>query len=133
MTDYLNALNGPDRTRWGTRQVSVTVTEERLRLLVDRQPWQRMLGAHLRAYFFLAYQYALLKLSRVEPFAYPGLLLIDFPANLSEIGISAQENYLLRPFVDLLERDEFKGAQLIAAGRAFAGLSGARQIDLPRR
>jgi hypothetical protein len=133
MTDYLNALNGPDRARWGPRQVSVTVTEERLRLLVDRQPWQRMLGAHLRAYFFLAYQYALLKLCRTEPFAYPGLLLIDFPANLSEIGISAQENYLLRPFVDLLERDEFKGMQLIAAGRAFAGLRGARQIDLPRR
>jgi hypothetical protein len=133
MTDYLNALDAPDRERWGHRNISVVVTEGSLRLLVDRQPWARKLGAHMRAYLFLAYQYALLKLCRSEPFMYPGLLLIDFPANLSELGISDQENYLLQPFVKLLAREDLLGLQLIAAGRAFADLGGARRIDLPRR
>jgi hypothetical protein len=135
MRDYLNELDAPDRERWGERQVAVAVSESSVRFFVDGVPWKRKVGAHLRAYFFLAYQYALLKLCRTEPFTYPGFAAIDFPVNLSEeFGISDQENYLLRPFVRLLESAELKGTQLIAAGRGFAGLEGAHRIDLlPRR
>ena len=135
MTGYLNALDARDRERWGGRAVSVTVTRQVAQLLVDRKPWSRKLGANLRAYFLLAYHYAWLRLSRTEPFCHPGLVVLDFPANLGEFTSSTadQERYLLAPFVGLLSRPDMQGMQLIAAGRAFTRLPGAHRVDLSRR
>ncbi len=130
MTDYLNALDAEDRSIWEARRVSVNVSKNSVQFLVDGRPWSRKLGANLRAYFFLAYHYAWLKLCRTEPFTYPGFALLDFPANLSDFAISDQENYLLTPFVKLLSKPELRGAQLIASGRAFADLAGAHHINL---
>jgi hypothetical protein len=133
MTGYLNALDARDRERWGGRAVSVTVTRQVAQLLVDRKPWSRKLGANLRAYFLLAYHYAGLRLCRTPPFTHPGLVVLDFPANLGEFTTSDQERYLLAPFVGLLSRPDMQGMQLIAAGRAFTRLPGAHRVDLSRR
>ena len=133
MTGYLNALDARDRERWGGRAVSVTVTRQVAQLLVDRKPWSRKLGANLRAYFLLAYHYAGLRLCRTQPFTHPGLVVLDFPANLGEFTTSDQERYLLAPFVGLLSRPDMQGLQLIAAGRAFTRLPGAHRVDLSRR
>jgi hypothetical protein len=114
-------------------QRSVNVSKNSVQFLVDGRPWTRKLGANLRAYFFLAYHYAWLKLCRTEPFTYPGFALLDFPANLSDFTISDQENYLLAPFVKLLSKPEMQGAQLIASGRAFADLAGAHHIRLNKK
>ena len=133
MAGYLNALDARDRERWGGRAVSVTVTRQVAQLLVDRKPWSRKLGANLRAYFLLAYHYAGLRLCRTPPFVHPGLVVLDFPANLGEFTTSDQERYLLAPFVGLLSRPDMQGMQLIAAGRAFTRLPGAHRVDLSRR
>ncbi|HET9451854.1 MAG TPA: hypothetical protein VFO83_13260, partial [Aggregicoccus sp.] len=133
MTGYLNALDARDRERWGGRAVSVTVTRQVAQLLVDRKPWSRKLGANLRAYFLLAYHYAWLRLRSTQPFTHPGLVVLDFPANLGEFTTSDQERYLLAPFVGLLSRPDMQGMQLIAAGRAFTRLPGAHRVDLSRR
>ncbi|MBN1203844.1 MAG: hypothetical protein JXB05_02835 [Myxococcaceae bacterium] len=133
MTDYLNALDAEGRNIWEARRVSINVSKNAVQFLVDGRPWSRKLGANLRAYFFLAYHYAWLKLSRTEPFTYPGFALLDFPANLSDFAISDQENYLLTPFVKLLSKPELRGAQLIASGRAFADLPGAHHVSLNKK
>lgn len=130
MNDYLNALDENSKQRWEGRVISVILMKDSWRILVNGKPWRHVLGAHFRAYLFLAYHYALLKLSRTEPFTYPGFCIIDFPQNLSQFGISDQENYLLMPFVSLLKSKELQSLQLIAAGRAFAGLEGAHRIDI---
>jgi hypothetical protein len=139
MRGYLNALDARDRERWAARHISVSVSRGGSQLLVDGKPWGRKLGANLRAYLFLAYHYAWLRLARTAPFVSPGLVVLDFPANLGELGsptfggITDQERYLLVPFVGLLSRPDMRGVQLIAAGRAFASLPGAHRVDLKRR
>lgn len=80
MTEYLNALDAEGRNIWEARRVSINVSKNSVQFLVDGRPWTRKLGANLRAYFFLAYHYAWLKLCRTEPFTYPGFALLDFPA-----------------------------------------------------
>jgi len=131
MTDYLNALDVAGQQRWGQRRITVDVSANAVLLLVNGKRWTMALGANLRAYFLMALQYALIKLSRTEPFVYPGFALLDFPANLGQhTGLSDDENYLLKPFIDLLARPELTGTQVIAAGRAFQQLDGATLIPL---
>ena len=133
MTEYLNALHDYNPTKWGQGPVVAEFAERNSRFRVGGEEWQRKLGANLKAIFFLAYHYALLRLSRTEPFLYPGLVVLDFPPNLSDFGISDAENYLLAPFVKLLNQDGLVGTQLIAASRAFRGLEGAHEVSLAHR
>jgi hypothetical protein len=131
MTGYLNSLDTAGQARWGNRRVTADVSADNILLLVNGKRWTTALGANLRAYFFMALHYALIKLSRTEPFTYPGFALLDFPANLGQhTGLSDDENYLLAPFIELLARPEIEGTQVIAAGRAFQGLEGANIIQL---
>ncbi len=98
MTDYLDTLDERDRERWGKRTISVSILKNSAQLLVDGRPWSTKLDEP-QGLFLLAYHYAWLKLSRTEPFTYPGFVLLDFPANLGEFAISDQENYLLTPLL----------------------------------
>jgi hypothetical protein len=83
-------------------------------------------------YFLLAYHYALMSLNGGGTTHYPGLGILDFPPTFHGIDVTSEETFLLRPFVELLARDDFKDAQLIAAGSLFDGLEGANRITLRR-
>ncbi len=131
MSNYLNALDKRGHERWGRRRITVDISSDRAVILVNNRRWQAVLGANLRALMFLAYHFAWLRLCRTEPFCYPGLVILDFPPNLSEeLEISGTMNYLVRPFIRLLSRPELKGTQLIAAGRSFEPLPDAHYIPL---
>jgi rubrerythrin len=132
MHEYVRALNtGKDRLRWSNRDITIDATSGDMRFMVNGRRWDKKLGAILKAYFLLAYQYALLKLSQTEPFVYPGFAIIDFPANLTDgIEILQHENYLLEPFVSLLEDPHYRELQVIVAGRAFDNLRGAHRTEL---
>jgi hypothetical protein len=57
--------------------------------------------------------------------------MLDFPANLEDrAAIADKENFILEPFVDLLQKKEMKGCQVIAAGRSFKGLNRVHAIEL---
>jgi hypothetical protein len=90
--------------------------------------WDRKLGGTLSLYFLLAYHYALLRLTIRPECHYPGLCLIDFPAELPDIV--DEENFLVIPFIELLGRDDMKDSQLIIAGTGFAGLEGVHRLEL---
>jgi hypothetical protein len=56
---------------------------------------------------------------------YPGISMIDLPGDFLGDSVEDKENFIVQPFIDLLGRDEYHGAQLIIAGASFAGLEGA--------
>jgi hypothetical protein len=61
---------------------------------------------------------------------YPGLLIIDFPASLEDRkAIADKENFILEPFVELLQKDEMKGCQVLVAGRSFKGLENVNMLE----
>jgi hypothetical protein len=56
---------------------------------------------------------------------------MDFPPHFSKANdLRDSENYLLKPFVELLSKKEMVGSQVIIAGRAFDNLVGANIIHL---
>jgi hypothetical protein len=78
----------------------------------------------------MAYQYGLLTLSDKAGCHYPGLSVIDVPGEFSAEYVEDKENFIVQPFIDLLARDSFKGAQVIITGAAFTGLEGAQRQQL---
>jgi hypothetical protein len=52
------------------------------------------------------------------------------PGEFSAEYVEDKENFIVQPFIDLLARDAFKGAQAIITGAAFSGLEGAHRIEL---
>ena len=100
-------------------------------MMVGGQRWTSGLGDTLRHYFLLSYHYGLMRLSNHADYHYPGVAIIDFPPRLEQLAtIGDTENFVLIPFVELLERPEMLGTQLIAAGAAFEGLPEANRIEL---
>jgi hypothetical protein len=73
----------------------------------------------------MAYHYGLLSLSNKDGCHYPGFTLIDMPAEFAGESIADKENFIVQPFIDLLKRDDYEGAQVIITGAAFDGLEGA--------
>ncbi len=72
----------------------------------------------------MAYHYGLLSLGDKAGCHYPGLAIIDVPGEFSGEAIEDKENFIVQPFIDLLARKEFEGAQLIITGASFTGLAG---------
>jgi predicted nucleic acid-binding Zn-ribbon protein len=131
MNSYLNALNVEDPNRWKKGPVSFRIKSRDFNAFVSGSLWSAELGATSKVLFLLSYHYSLLGLPGLGPFFYPGLLILDFPVQLADgSSIADKENYLIEPFVQLLNRPEMEKTQLIAAGRAFAGLKGVNRIEL---
>ncbi len=105
-----------------------SIWDRGFRVKVGDGRWDRKLGGTLSLYFLLAYQYALLRLTTMQNCHYPGLSLIDFPAELPDIV--DEENFLVVPFIELLNREEMKGSQLIIAGTGFVGLGPVHRLEL---
>jgi hypothetical protein len=61
---------------------------------------------------------------------YPGLVILDMPAEFAGELIEDKENFIVQPFIELLERDEYAQTQMIITGASFAGLEGAARRHL---
>jgi hypothetical protein len=61
---------------------------------------------------------------------YPGLAIIDVPAEFSGEAIEDKENFIIQPFIDLLNKEEYKGTQLIITGASFTGLQEVNRLHL---
>jgi hypothetical protein len=78
----------------------------------------------------MAYHYGLLRLSDKAERHYPGLSVIDLPAEFSGEEVEDKENFIVQPFIDLLAQEEYRGAQLIITGASFKDLDGVHRLHL---
>jgi hypothetical protein len=128
MNTYFNRINVLKPGSYAQREVRFTFSERGFRVKVGDGRWDKKLGGTMSLYFLLAYHYALLRLTTLPECHYPGLALIDFPAELPDIV--DEENFLVTPFVELLSQDDMKNAQLVIAGTGFVGLEGVHRVEL---
>jgi DNA repair exonuclease SbcCD ATPase subunit len=132
MNTYLNKLNEANKDAWLVGDVSVQLQEKTLRIRVGKSDWQNKLGGTLTLYFLLAYHYALLTLMRFPESHFPGLLLIDFPAEIEGASVADKENFVVEPFIDLLSQEGMENCQMVAAASGFFGLEGAHRVELSK-
>jgi hypothetical protein len=133
MNTYLNRLEVPGKETWSQGAVGVRLKERNFTFTVGTGTWTSKLGGTLSTYFLLAYQFGLLNLTPKPDVHYPGLTILDLPASLElddGTSLADNENYILRPFIELLQKPGMETTQLIATGKAFAGLQGAHRIEL---
>jgi hypothetical protein len=130
MNTYLNKLNKAHKDAWVVGEVAFQLGDRFFKIRIGKADWQTKLGGTLTLYFLLAYQYALMDLARLPDSHFPGLLLIDFPAEVEGTTVADKENFVIEPFIDLLAQDGMQKCQLIAAGSSFAGLQGAERVEL---
>jgi hypothetical protein len=124
MNAYLNALNVLRPRVWRHSAVTVDLTRSSFTIRVGKRRWHAALGGTDTLYFLMAYHYGLLTLSTDVQTHYPGFLIIDVPGEFSGEAVEDKENFIVQPFIDLLQTDAFAGAQLIMTGASFAGLHG---------
>jgi len=127
---YLNSINELRPDVWRHKEVSINLSASGFSIRVGRRKWSAALGGTDSLYFLMAYNYALLKLSGQELCHYPGLSIIDVPGEFSGEAVGDKENFIIQPFVELLGRKEYAGAQLIVSGASFAGLANVSRIQL---
>ena len=130
MNEYLNALNQAGVQRWAAGRVTAKLTDTALTLFINGNHWGEVVGATNTCYFLVAYNYALLAMTGDAGNLYPGLSVIDLPANMSDVKVMKdQENYLIEPFSRLLEQPRYKECQLIAVGHAYDNIPNANRIE----
>jgi hypothetical protein len=117
-------LNVQRPDTWKHSAVEIDMSRSSTTFRVGRKRWQGALGGTDSLYFLMAYQYGLLSLSPIPGMHYPGLSIIDVPGEFSGEEVKDSENFIVQPFIDLLARKAFEGAQLIITGASFAGLTG---------
>jgi hypothetical protein len=132
MTTYLNAINSAVRNSWTQKEPRVRLDEKKARFLVGDRKWDSQLGGTLQLYYLIAYHYALMSLVKHPTCHFPGLLALDFPAEVDGASTRDTENFAVEPFVTLLASDPYKGCQVIAAGVAFENLKGANRIGFSK-
>lgn len=130
INDYLNAINIYRPGVWRHQRVSINVSSSRFTVRVGQRKWNAVLGGTDSLYFLMAYNYGLLSLSGHESCNYPGLSIIDVPGEFSGEDVGDMENFIVQPFIDLLARKEYAGAQLIISGASFLGLENVKRHHL---
>ena len=55
---------------------------------------------------------------------------LDMPAEFAGELIEDKENFIVQPFIELLDREEFSETQIIITGASFLGLEGATRREL---
>jgi len=130
INDYLNAINKLRPDLWRHDQVSVNLSASGFTVRVGRRKWSAVLGGTDSLYFLMAYHYGLLSLSGKGSCHYPGLSIIDVPGEFSGEEVGDKENFIVQPFIDLLNREEYAGAQLIISGASFSGLEDVNRMRL---
>lgn len=129
MNTYLDAIQKARRGSWDQAHVGLRLEKRRFKFRIRNQS-PSILGGTLRLYFFLAYQYSLMRLSPNAGYNYPGLAVLDYPATMEGTSVADKENFTLEPFIELLEKPEMENTQIIAAGSAFENLEGVNRIEL---
>ena len=130
MNEYLTRLNESRPGAWSQSNIDFSLREQQFRFTVGGERWNSRLGGTLTLYFLLAYQFGLLRLSNISSFNYPGLTILDMPAELPDIEVSELENFALEPFADLFREERMEDCQMIVAGSSFENLEGANRIHL---
>jgi hypothetical protein len=130
MNAYLTAINNLKPGVWRHNPVRVEVSRYSFNIRVGARRWQAALGGTDTLYLLMAYHYGLLTLSDKKERHYPGLSIIDVPGEFSGEAVEDKEDFIVQPFVDLLSKEEYEGAQLIITGASFAGLTDVRRINL---
>jgi hypothetical protein len=131
MNTYLNSIQAINPKSWTQDAVSVSLSDKGFKIRVGRGPWDTKLGGTLTLYFLISYHYSLLSLRLRRTSNYPGLCILDFPAELEDgSAVADNENFVLEPFIGLLRRPELQQGQVIAAGSAFENLADAHRIEL---
>jgi hypothetical protein len=130
INDYLNAIGKLRPDVWRHDPVSINLSASGFTLRVGRRKWSAVLGGTDSLYFLMAYNYGLLSLSSNESCHYPGFSIIDVPGEFSGEEVKDKENFIVQPFIDLLARKEYAGAQLIISGASFSGLENVNRIRL---
>lgn len=130
INDYLNAINMLRPDVWPHDSVSIGLSASGFTVRVGRRKWSAVLGGTDQLYFLMAYNYGLLSLSSNEACHYPGFSIIDVPGEFSGEEVRDKENFIVQPFIDLLAREEYAGAQLIISGASFSGLENVNRTRL---
>jgi len=134
MNNYLAAIKGANPRSWTLDSpVRFHLRERGFGVTVGNEDWKSKLGGTLTLYFVIAYQYALMQLRTRSASNFPGLLLLDFPAQLEDgTSIADKENFVLEPFLKLCNETLNGEAQVIAMGSAFKDLPVSKRIELTR-
>jgi hypothetical protein len=130
MNAYLTAINELRPGAWRHSPVAIDASRSGFTVRVGARRWHAVLGGTDTLYFLMAYHYGLLTLSDRPGRHYPGLSIIDVPGEFSGEAVEDKENFIVQPFIDLLGRDEYRGAQLLITGASFSGLEGAHRLEL---
>jgi hypothetical protein len=130
MAFYLSALNLLKPNVWQHSAVDVNLSRTAFNIKVGSRRWSSALGGTDTLYFLMSYHFGLLNLSPLSHCHYPGLSIIDLPGDFLGESIEDKENFIVQPFIDLLARESFSGAQVIMTGASFKGLSGVHRTNL---
>jgi hypothetical protein len=130
MNTYLGRIQELNPASWTQQEVSVQLSERDCRIKVGKSNWRTKLGGTLGLYFLLAYQYALMNLTKEPGTHYPGLVILDFPAEVNGVSIEDEENFVLVPFIELAGQKGMEQTQVVAAGSSFKNLVGAHRVEL---
>ncbi|WP_369725613.1 hypothetical protein AB8Z38_13365 [Bradyrhizobium sp. LLZ17] len=130
MNEYLHAINRLKPGIWPHNDISLDVSANSFRFKVGSKKWQAALGGTDSLYFLVAYHYGLLTLSAQAQCHYPGLAILDMPAEFAGELIEDKENFIVQPFIELLEREKFSRTQMIITGASFVRLEGAARRHL---
>jgi len=139
MTSYLNALESTGGKVWSLGRVNASLREKSFAFTISNsglsigagEDWSRKLGGTLTLYFLLSYHYALLNLTTQENCHYPGLVILDLPATMEDNStVKDKENFIIQPFVQLLEMQNMENSQVIVTGAAFEDLRKINRIEL---
>lgn len=130
MNTYLNMIKEINPKSWTQEEVTFRLGKNDFSAKVRTGNWKSKLGGTLTLYFLIAYHYALINLTSLPNCNYPGLVLLDFPAELEDASsVADKENFVIEPFVSLLGQSGMASTQLIAAGSSFENLEGAHRIE----
>ena len=130
MNTYLNMIKSINEKSWTQEEIYFRLGKNDFSVKVGRSNWKSKLGGTLTLYFLISYHYALMSLTPIPRCNYPGLVLLDFPAELEDASsVADKENFVIEPFVSLSRQQDMGATQLIAAGSSFENLEGANRIE----
>lgn len=132
MATYLAALNSLKPRVWRHSVPDVNLSRSSFSIKVGTRRWSSALGGTDTLYFLMAYHYGLLSLSSLPKCHYPGLAIIDLPGDFLGESVEDKENFIVQPFIDLLNQESFAGAQVIITGASFQGLDGTHRNKLTK-
>jgi hypothetical protein len=127
MNEYLSAIHHLKPQYWRHSSVNANFSRSSFSLKVGAKRWNAGLGGTDTLYFLMAYHYGLLALSDKAGCHYPGISIIDLPGDFLGESVEDKENFIVQPFIELLARETFAGAQVIITGASFQGLEGAHR------